>query len=191
MRFMSVKKVSLLLLFGLPLLWLLMNEQAGSQMTQVTKLRLVKAIEQRDVSLVKEQTMSSEAASRPETEPLRHIEVTATGYTAGYESTGKQPSHPQYGITYSGVKVRRALYSTIAADIRLFPIGTILYIPDYGYGVVADTGSAIKGAKIDLYFETVEQVFEQWGKKNVKVQVIHVGDGTLDERQMARLNDSL
>jgi 3D (Asp-Asp-Asp) domain-containing protein len=191
MRLMSMKKVSLLMLFGLPLLWWFMNEQAGSQMTQVTKLQLVKAMEQREVKLVKEQLKPKEAPSRPETEPLRHMEVTATGYTAGYESTGKQPSHPQYGITYSGVKVRRALYSTIAADIRVFPIGTILYIPDYGYGVVADTGSAIKGRKIDLYFETVEQVYEQWGKKNVKVQVIRVGDGTLDERKMARLNDAL
>lgn len=30
--------------------------------------------------------------------------VTATGYTAGYESTGKSQGHPEYGITYSGVK---------------------------------------------------------------------------------------
>src|SRR5699024_10213463 len=42
--------------------------------------------------------------------------VIATGYTAGVESTGKTPDHPQYGITYSGVEVRRDLYSTIAAD---------------------------------------------------------------------------
>ncbi|MCY9389095.1 hypothetical protein MOF42_18285, partial [Bacillus haynesii] len=39
--------------------------------------------------------------------------VTATGYTAGAESTGKQPHHPDYGITYSGVKVKRDLYSTV------------------------------------------------------------------------------
>src|SRR5690625_2153672 len=31
--------------------------------------------------------------------------VVATGYTAGVESTGKTADHPQYGITYSGVKV--------------------------------------------------------------------------------------
>src|SRR5699024_6775981 len=71
--------------------------------------------------------------------------VTATGYTAGKESTGKTPNHPLYGVTYSGVKVTRGTFSTIAADPDVFPIGTILYIPDYGYGVVADTGSAIKG----------------------------------------------
>ena len=71
--------------------------------------------------------------------------VIATGYTAGFESTGKNESHPEYGITYSGVKVKRDLYSTVAADLSVFPIGTILFIPEYGYGVVADKGGAIKG----------------------------------------------
>ena len=55
----------------------------------------------------------------------RSIEMTATGYTSGIESTGKRPGHPEYGITYSGVKAKRDLYSTIAADLRVFPIGTI------------------------------------------------------------------
>ena len=117
------------------------------------------------------------------------VRVVATGYYAGYESTGKTPSHPQYGITYSGVKVRRGTYSTIAADLRVFPLGTVLYIPGYGYGVVADTGSAIKGYKIDLYFETKKQVYDEWGKKKVKVRVIRMGDGKLDERTLDLLND--
>lgn len=93
------------------------------------------------------------------------VTVVATGYTAGVESTGKTPDHPSYGITYSGVRVKRDLYSTIAADLKVFPIGTILFIPGYGYGVVADTGSAIKGHKIDLYYETVDDVYKHWGKK--------------------------
>jgi 3D (Asp-Asp-Asp) domain-containing protein len=116
------------------------------------------------------------------------IEVVATGYSAGKESTGKTPSHPQYGITYSGVKVRRDVFSTIAADPKVFPLGTILYIPGYGYGVVADTGSAIKGNKLDLYFTTRDQVYELWGKKNVKVSVIKKGDGKVTEVMLDRLN---
>lgn len=117
------------------------------------------------------------------------VEVTATGYTAGVESTGKTPDHPQYGITYSGVKVRRDVFSTIAADRELFPIGTILHIPGYGYGVVADTGSAIKGKKIDLFFQTKNQVYREWGKKKVKVRVIHKGNGKLTEKELNRLNN--
>ncbi len=116
--------------------------------------------------------------------------VTATGYTAGAESTGKQPHHPEYGLTYSGVKVKRDLYSTVAADPSVFPIGTILFIPDYGYGVVADTGSAIKGNRLDLYYETVEDVYNEWGKKTLDVYVIKKGDGSVTEEDLSKLNEN-
>jgi 3D (Asp-Asp-Asp) domain-containing protein len=116
--------------------------------------------------------------------------VIATGYTAGVESTGKTPEHPEYGITYSGVKVKRDLYSTIAADLNVFPIGTILFIPGYGYGVVADKGSAIKGNRIDLYYDTVEDVYKYWGKKTVDVYIVKKGDGTLSEEELVSLNEN-
>jgi 3D (Asp-Asp-Asp) domain-containing protein len=115
--------------------------------------------------------------------------VIATGYTAGYESTGKNESHPEYGITYSGVKVKRDLYSTVAADLSVFPIGTILFIPGYGLGVVADKGGAIKGNKVDLYYETVEDVYNKWGKKEIDVYIIEQGNGKLTETQLQALNE--
>ncbi|BCB05459.1 3D domain-containing protein [Bacillus sp. KH172YL63] len=116
--------------------------------------------------------------------------VVATGYTAGVESTGKNPGHPLYGITYSGVKVKRDLYSTIAADLTVYPIGTILFIPHYGYGVVADKGSAIKGNRLDLYYETVEDVYNEWGKQTLDVYVIQMGSGELSEEQLVALNEN-
>jgi 3D (Asp-Asp-Asp) domain-containing protein len=116
--------------------------------------------------------------------------VVATGYTAGVESTGKTTAHPQYGITYSGVRVKRDLYSTIAADLNVYPIGTILFIPGYGYGVVADKGSAITGNKIDLYYPTVADVYQKWGKKKVEVYVIKKGNGRLTEEALKNLNET-
>lgn len=117
------------------------------------------------------------------------VNVTATGYTAGHESTGKTKSHPAYGITKSGLKVKRDLYSTIAADTSIFPIGTVLWIPGYGFGVVADTGSAIKGHRIDLYYNTVEEVYEKWGKKKIDVYVVERGDGKITEAELKSLNE--
>ncbi|MBR0583865.1 hypothetical protein HF326_12480 [Bacillus altitudinis MN12] len=116
--------------------------------------------------------------------------VVATGYTAGVESTGKTKEHRAYGITYSGVKVKRDLYSTVAADPSVFPIGTVLFIPNYGYGVVADTGKAIKGHKLDLYYETVDDVYREWGKKVLDVYVIKKGEGTLTEKDLNQLNEA-
>jgi len=118
------------------------------------------------------------------------MKVTATGYTAGPESTGKDVGHPEYGITFSGIEVTRDLYSTIAADLDVFPLGTILYIPNYGYGVVADIGGAIKGNKIDLYFHTVEDVYEQWGKKEVDVYIIEYGNGAITAEELKVLNEN-
>lgn len=140
-----------------------------------------------DVSALKGKISSYEIPNIVQYEKVR---VLATGYTAGIESTGKDPSHPSYGITYSGVYVRRDTYSTIAADLNVFPLGTILYIPGYGYGVVADIGAAIKGHKIDLYFETVEDVYNQWGKRQVDVYIIKKGNGKLTEQILNQYNKS-
>ncbi|WP_364147106.1 3D domain-containing protein [Paenibacillus sp. LPE1-1-1.1] len=137
----------------------------------------------KSASLAKSGKTAASKKEKPDT-----VEVIATGYTAGVESTGKRPGHPLYGITYSGVKVRRDQVSTIAADTKLFPIGTLLYIPGYGYGVVADTGSAIKGKRIDLYFETIKQVYEQWGKRTVHVEVLRIGTGKLSQAWLNKIN---
>ncbi|MBG9791827.1 hypothetical protein ABD76_04655 [Paenibacillus dendritiformis] len=122
---------------------------------------------------------------------IKRVKVIATGYTAGVESTGKKPGHPEYGITYSGVKVRRDYVSTIAADLSVFPLGSILYIPGYGYGIVTDIGSKIKGNKIDLYFHTTKQVYKQWGKKEVEVQLIQEGSGKVSEDMLNQLNEAV
>ncbi|AIQ12111.1 hypothetical protein PDUR_09400 [Paenibacillus durus] len=128
------------------------------------------------------------AAPAPE-QIIRSFKMTATGYTAGFESTGKHPSHPEYGITYSGVKVRRDknAVSTIAADPKVLPLGSILYVPGYGYAIVADTGSAIKGHKIDLYFSTTKQVYREWGKQLVEVQLIKRGSGKCTEAMLENI----
>ncbi|WP_409293438.1 3D domain-containing protein [Peribacillus sp. SCS-37] len=115
--------------------------------------------------------------------------VTATGYTAGFESTGKTKDSPSFGITYSGVKVKRDLFSTVAADLKVFPLGTVLFIPGYGYGVVADKGGAIKGKELDLFFNTIEDVYTQWGKKTLDVYIIERGKGSLSESRLKALNE--
>lgn len=145
----------------------------------------------------KERYISSEQIEGPKTiaeamnmKQYPTTTVLATGYTAGIESTGKTPDHPMYGITYSGVQVKRDLYSTIAADLDVYPIGTIMWIEGYGFGVVADKGSAINGNKIDLFYPTVADVYEKWGKKEVEVSIVKMGNGSLTEEELVELNDN-
>lgn len=94
--------------------------------------------------------------------------MTATAYDATYESCGKHPDHPQYGITYSGLKVKPGI---VAVDPNVIPLGTYLYVEGYGEALAADIGGAIKGNRIDLYYES-PSVVDKFGKKKVKVYVL-------------------
>jgi len=71
------------------------------------------------------------------------------------------------GITASGLRAR---WGTIAADTEIFPFGTIMYVPGYGYGIVEDRGGDIKGYKIDLYHST-HGAAKQWGREVINVKV--------------------
>lgn len=75
--------------------------------------------------------------------------------------------HKQVGITASGVKAK---HGTIAADTRLYPFGTIMYVPGYGYGRVEDRGGAIKGHHIDLFFKHHRRAL-RWGHEMRKVKI--------------------
>jgi len=71
------------------------------------------------------------------------------------------------GYTASGV---RAQPGTIAADTSIFPFGTIMYVPGYGYGIVEDRGGDIKGRRIDLYFTRHSKALA-WGRVKKRVLV--------------------
>jgi 3D (Asp-Asp-Asp) domain-containing protein len=45
-----------------------------------------------------------------------------------------------------------------------------MYIPGYGDGVAADTGSAIIGKIIDIWFPTCDQA-RAWGRKTLTITV--------------------
>ncbi len=75
---------------------------------------------------------------------------------------------------YTGNRTCSGAYpfpGTVAADHNIFPIGTILWIEGYGYGVVLDSGSAINGKIIDLYFHTEKEALK-WGRRKVKVKIL-------------------
>ncbi|MCM3268135.1 3D domain-containing protein [Paenibacillus elgii] len=95
---------------------------------------------------------------------------TLTAYTAGVESTGKKPSHPEYGITYSGNKAEEG--RTIAVDPSVIPMGSTVFIDGIGVRKAEDIGSAIRGTRIDLFMDDVKQARDFGVKKNVKVYVL-------------------
>jgi uncharacterized protein YabE (DUF348 family) len=97
----------------------------------------------------------------------------STAYTADFASTGKRPGDKGFGKTATGTTARRNPngYSSIAVDPRVIPYGTKMYIEGYGYGIAEDTGGAIKGNKIDVFFNTSAECF-QWGRRTVNVYIL-------------------
>jgi 3D (Asp-Asp-Asp) domain-containing protein len=76
------------------------------------------------------------------------------------------------GRTASG---RMARPATVAVDPSVFPIGTRFYIPGYGWGIAEDTGGAIKGRHLDLFFWR-HQTGRDWGVQNKQVKVWYPKD---------------
>ncbi|ABR46375.1 3D domain protein [Alkaliphilus metalliredigens QYMF] len=114
------------------------------------------------------------ATSRGNSRYTKALTMTATAYDAGYESTGKRPGDQYYGVTRSGTQVRPGV---VAVDPNVIPLGTKLYIEstdgtgNYGYASAEDTGGAIKGNKIDLYYESRSEAL-RFGRRTVKVYVL-------------------
>ena len=87
--------------------------------------------------------------------------VRATAYTGGTKTaTGRTPVRDENGI------------STIAVDPRVIPLGSLVYVEGYGKAIAADTGSAIKGNIIDLYYNTASEC-KNWGRRSgIEVGII-------------------
>lgn len=84
-----------------------------------------------------------------------------------FSSGPQRGQRKRVGITASGSRARPG---TLAADTSLYPFGTIMYVPGYGYGRVEDRGGAIRGQRLDVFFRRHQQALE-WGRQPLDVQV--------------------
>jgi 3D (Asp-Asp-Asp) domain-containing protein len=99
---------------------------------------------------------------------VRRLRMEATAYTAGFSCTGKRPGDPWYRITASGMEVR---HGVVAVDRRLIPLGTRLYVEGYGFAIAADVGGAIRGYKIDLFMECINDA-RRFGRRHINVWIL-------------------
>lgn len=98
-----------------------------------------------------------EVAEPAEPEIISLGEYKLTAYCACFKCCEKHPGDVGYGITKSGVKAVEGV--TIAADPKVLPLGTKVLIDGHEY-TVQDTGCAIKGNKIDVYFDSHQDALE-------------------------------
>jgi 3D (Asp-Asp-Asp) domain-containing protein len=102
------------------------------------------------------QTIQSQSETTVPAQPVASapgtITVTATGYSL--------PGHTSTGLPVG--------YGVVAVDPAVIPLGARLTIPGYGEGVAADTGSAVTGYTIDLWFPTLADALA-WGRRTVTI----------------------
>jgi 3D (Asp-Asp-Asp) domain-containing protein len=89
--------------------------------------------------------------------------MVATAYDPSPQTIGPGAT----GRTRTG---RIATYGCVAVDPRVIPLGTLLYVEGYGFGLACDTGGAIKGNRIDLCYDS-RRVANRYGKKKVQVHI--------------------
>lgn len=112
-------------------------------------------------------------------EPSRYLRkiqgCTLTAYTNAFESTGKHPGDPGYGVTASGRIAKEGL--TIAVDPELIPMHSVVYIPGIGVRYAEDTGGAVKGRHIDVFYNDDEYARHFGVKQAVDIYILEEGTG--------------
>ena len=84
----------------------------------------------------------------------------ATAYTGGsFTAMGLKPTRDPNGL------------STISVDPSVIPLGSKVYVEGYGYAIASDTGGAIKGNKIDLYMNSLQDCYA-FGRQTVTVHIV-------------------
>ncbi|MBK5458968.1 MULTISPECIES: 3D domain-containing protein [unclassified Peribacillus] len=95
----------------------------------------------------------------------KEITVRATAYTADCQGCS--------GTTATGIDLKaNPDAKVVAVDPSVIPLGSKVYVEGYGYATAEDTGSAIKGNRVDIFIPN-EQDALNWGVKNVKIQVLN------------------
>ncbi|MDA1522889.1 cell wall-binding protein EntB [Bacillus cereus] len=99
----------------------------------------------------------------------RELTVVATAYTADPSENGT------YGgrvLTVMGHDLTaNPNMRIIAVDPKIIPLGSKVWVEGYGEAIAGDTGSAIKGNRIDVLMGSKSKAMN-WGRQTVKVKIL-------------------
>lgn len=94
----------------------------------------------------------------------KQLTVKATAYTATCKGCS--------GITATGINLKKNPNAkVISVDPSVIPLGSKVHVEGYGEAIAGDTGSAIKGNKIDVFMPSKQDAIN-FGVKQVKVTIL-------------------
>lgn len=137
-------------------------------------------VKEPEVQLVSAKTSTSKATTTnsKKTSASGSKVITVSGTSFKYSKVLKNVSMTAYSSEEPGIGTKTASGTrvtegrTIAVDPKVIPIGWWVYIEGLGFRRAEDTGGAIKGNKIDVYFDSVKHALNFGRKKGKTVYVI-------------------
>lgn len=100
------------------------------------------------------------------------VEAALGGETMAAEITA-YVCHPERPcVTFSGTPAR---WGVVATDPSVIPLGSVVRIPGLGEFIAEDTGSAVKGPVVDVFFgdgQAAREAALAWGRQRLEIEVI-------------------
>lgn len=119
----------------------------------------------KDSSSANGSSSSSNSANHSGGSATKQLYVSSTAYTADCSGCS--------GRTTTGINLKaHPNEKIIAVDPSVIPLGTKVWVQGYGYAIAADTGGAINGHTIDVYFPTKSGAYN-WGSRTVLIKILH------------------
>lgn len=131
---------------------------------QTLSIEYLEAEVHNQAAKIEEMTKKLEKYQSSSNNSVRSGKFKITAYCACSTCCGKWAG----GNTASGTKPTAG--RTIAVDTSVIPFGTKVVIDGHTY-VAEDTGGAIKGNRIDIFFDSHQKALE-WGVRYKDVQII-------------------
>jgi len=119
-------------------------------------------------------TKSDSASTNSATERPREVSVAVAVAEKAESETYTATAYSLRGRTASGAMVGQGI---IAADPRVLPLGSRVRIEAGSYSgeyVVADTGGAVRGKRIDIWTPSARDAM-RFGRRAVKLTVLQLG----------------
>jgi 3D (Asp-Asp-Asp) domain-containing protein len=138
----------------------------GQRAAYITQLASREALNAAQIARLDAQARAAETTTRQLTQsPLQAVSAMTVPRTTSGSLTMVSTGYCLTGTTATGIPVG---WGVAAVDPRVIPLGTHLTIPGYGEAIAADTGGAIVGNRIDLWFPTCAQA-GGWGWRSVTI----------------------
>ena len=136
----------------------------------------VKEVETPEETKVEAEVEEKPEATEPKETEKETVEASETTEKSGewvtVEATAYSTNQPELSdTTYTGINLHENP-NVIAVDPSVIPLGSTVYVPGQGTFIAGDTGSAIKGNRIDVHMTDLNAAL-QFGRQTMDVQVLN------------------